>query len=139
MSNEVKFIDNRIKVKKALNDKCLQWLEEASGELEAQVKRNTAVLTGKTKGAWTHIVNESNLEGVVGNPEENAIWEEFGTGEYALNGDGRKTPWYYKDQMTGQWYKTKGKRPKRALYKAFSSSKTVLIKLAENIFKGLNQ
>ena len=25
---------------------------------------------------------------------ENAIWEEFGTGEYALNGDGRKGKWY---------------------------------------------
>lgn len=138
MSGEVKFTNNKIKVKKAINDKCLQWLEEASGEVEAQVKRNTAVMTGKTKGAWTHIVDGNKLEGIIGNPEENSVWEEFGTGEFALKGDGRKTAWSYKDKITGKWYKTKGKKPKRALYRAFKSTKQILLKLAENIFEGLN-
>lgn len=61
-----------------------------SGELEAQVKRNTRVDTGQTKGSWTYKVDEANGEAMVGSPQENAIWEEFGTGQYALNGDGER-------------------------------------------------
>ena len=49
----VKFEDNSIKVKAALNHATIQWLYEASGELEAQVKRNTRVDTGQTKGSWS--------------------------------------------------------------------------------------
>ena len=47
---------------------------------------------GQTKSSWDRKVLEN--EGVVGSSSENAIWEEFGTGDYAVNGDGRKTPWY---------------------------------------------
>lgn len=43
-------------------------------------------------------MDESAQVATVGNPLQNAIWEEFGTGEYALEGDGRKTPWRYKDE-----------------------------------------
>lgn len=73
------------------------WLEESAGELEAQVKRNTAVgkvAGGKTKGEWQHVVSQSEHKAVVGNTSENAIWEEFGTGEYALHKNGRKGGWY---------------------------------------------
>ena len=58
----VKFEDNSIKVKAALNHATIQWLYEASGELEAQVKRNTRVDTGQTKGSWTYKVDECLAE-----------------------------------------------------------------------------
>lgn len=64
----VKFEDNSIKVKAALNHATIQWLYEASGELEAQVKRNTRVDTGQTKGSWTYKVDEANGEAMVGQP-----------------------------------------------------------------------
>ena len=112
------------------------WLHEAAGELESQTKRNTAVDTGQLKGSWTNTVNTEKLEAQIGSPLENAIWEEFGTGQYALNGNGRKTPWVYQDAK-GNWHKTSGKRPKRALFNAFTTKKKALIASAQNKFKGL--
>ena len=119
-----------------MNHATIKWLYEASGELEAQVKRNTRVDTGQTKGSWTYKVDEANGEAMVGSPQENAIWEEFGTGQYALNGDGRKTAWKYQDHA-GNWHTTTGKKPTRALNKAFNSSKVKLKKLLEAMLKGM--
>lgn len=105
----VEFTDNRIKVEAALDDAVIAFLYEAAGEVEAQTKRaQTRVDTGQTKGAWTHHVDEDKGEAVIGNPLENAIWEEYGTGEYALKGNGRKKPWVYKDER-GDWHTTHGK------------------------------
>lgn len=132
----VEFTDNSFRVNGALDDACIQFLEEASAELEAQVKRNqTRVDTGQTKGGWTHQVDASGKEAQVGNPLENAIWEEFGTGEYALEGNGRKGGWVYKDKKNGEWHKTKGKTPLRPLHNAFESSKGKIKNRAEQILK----
>lgn len=119
-----------------IKDAAIAYLHEAAGELEAQVKRNTAVDTGQLKASWTYVVNESKLEAEVGSPLENALWEEFGTGEFALKGNGRKTPWRYKDAK-GNWHYTTGKKPRRALHNAFTTLKPSLIKLAASKFKGL--
>ena len=54
--------------------------------------RNSRVDTGETKGSYGHSVVKKNgsAELQVGSNLENAIWEEFGTGEYAIKGNGRK-------------------------------------------------
>lgn len=133
----VHFTDNSAKVKAALSDAAIAYLYEAGGELEAQVKRNSRVGdTGQTKNAWTYAVDESKGECVVGNPLENSIWEEFGTGEFALNGDGRKGGWYYQDEKDGTWHHTYGKKPHRAFQRAFNSLKNALIRRAEEVLKG---
>lgn len=137
MSAEFTFKDNSLKVKKAIAQACEQWLEEASGELASQTRRRqTRVDTGDTKGSWTHKVI-SDREAVVGNPLENAIWEEFGTGEYALNG-GRKGGWVYKSPKDGKFHRTYGKTPLRPLYKAYNATKGKLKKSMEAKLKGLS-
>ena len=87
---------------------------------------------------------------------ENALWEELGTGEFAVNGDGHKGAWYVPvDRVDGKkkptfngkveivygkdgqaFYKTNGKKPTRAMTKAFQSKKSWALKLAEEIFGG---
>ena len=119
------------------NNNAVQWLEEASGELEAQTKRNTKVDTGKTKGSWEHRVNESKMEAEVGSRYKNALWEEFGTGIYAIIGDGRKTKWVYKNPKDNKFYATVGKKPRRALFNAYTSLKNKLIRSAQARFKRL--
>lgn len=112
------------------------WLEEASGAVEGQTKKNTKVDTGKTKGSWEHIVHDHKLEAEVGSRYKNAIWEEFGTGIYALNGDGRKTKWVYTPD--GQhFYTTVGKKPRRPFHNAYSSLKNKLIISAQRKFENL--
>lgn len=162
-NTEVEFTDNSVKVINALNDACIAWLHEAAGELQSQTKRNTKVgkvAGGKTKGQWKYQVNESKLEAVVGNPNETSIWLEFGTGDYALKGDGRKGGWYIligsgSGQISqevvdayhfpvvygknGKKYAyTTGMKPQRPLYKAFTENKTKIKKAFETKLKGLN-
>jgi hypothetical protein len=142
MAAEVKFVDNRIQVKNAMQNKSLAVLEEVTGELESQTKRNTRVAPisgGNTKNNWKHTVAAKGDEfiGTVGNTTENAIWEEFGTGEHALAGNGRKGGWWYKSDKDGKWYHTFGKTPSRALHKAWASLKNKIINHIQNSFKGL--
>lgn len=112
------------------------FLEEVGGEVEAQTKQNTKVDTGKTKGSWEHIVNADRMEVQIGSRYQNALWEEFGTGIYALNGDGRKTKWVYRTE-DGKYHTTVGKKPRRALYRAYNSKKNAIIREAKRRFKAI--
>lgn len=131
----VQFTNNSMQVKAALDDAAIAYLYEAGGELEAQVKRNSRRGTGQLANSWAHRVDENKGVCTVGSPLENAIWEEFGTGEYAVHGDGRKGGWNYKDDE-GKWHHTYGKTPNRAFQSAFNSLKPALIRRAEEVLKG---
>lgn len=80
----LEFKDNSNAVKEMLERLCIAAVTEAGIELMEQVQKNTKVVTGRTKESWQMDTKE-NSQGVavcVGSNYENAIWEEFGTGEY---------------------------------------------------------
>ena len=133
----IRFKDYSDKVNDSIKQKAIAWLEEASGELEAQTKRNTKADTGQTKGSWEHVVHENKLEAEVGSRYKNALWEELGTGIYALNGNGRKTKWVYKNLKDGKFYTAVGKKPRRMLWNAYQSLKEKLKESAKEKFKEL--
>ena len=112
-------------------------LEEVGGAVEAQVKQNQRVDTGQTKGSWRHYVSAREHAVYIGSNYDNAIWEEFGTGVYALNGNGRKTPWVYTPDDGRTFYRTKGKKPLRPLYKAMTLLRPKINKYFKKRFKGL--
>lgn len=152
---DVKFIDNSMNVKAALGDAAEAFLHEAAGEVASQAARNSPVDNGQLKGSWAYRMDGSGREAAIGSPLENAVWNEFGTGEYALKGDGRKSAWYvpaegysgakkptYKGEVIivygrggKQFYKTDGKKPNRSLWKAFQKLRRAIIKQAEKKFK----
>lgn len=134
---DVEFHDYSLQVKAQMNEALIAALHEASGEIVSQTARNTRVDTGQLKGSWTYHVDESKLSSQIGSPLENAIWEEFGTGVYALNGDGRKTAWRYQDAK-GNWHTTSGKKGTRAFHNAFTGLKSAIISLFERKMKGLD-
>ncbi len=74
------------------------------------------------------------MEAYVASDAMNAVYEEFGTGEYALGGDGRKGGWWYRDER-GKYHFTKGKRPQRPLYHAYIMLKERIIARAKGIFR----
>ena len=119
-----------------INETGETFLEEVGGEVEAQTKRNTKVDTGKTKNSWEHRVDTDKMEVQIGSRYKNALWEEFGTGIYALNGDGRKTKWVYRTE-DGKYHTTVGKKPRRALYRAYESKKNTIIREAKRRFKAI--
>lgn len=126
-------------IKGKINNGALEWLEEAAGELESEVKRNTTSDTGQLKNSWVHQTDRGMGEAVVGSPLENSIWNEYGTGEYAAEGNGRSSAWYVPvESVTGTkkpayngkvevvygkggkaYYKTNGKAPQMTLHDAW--------------------
>ncbi len=155
--------DFSVQVTDALEDAVNQFLEEAASEIQSQAQRNSDFAPRSLKGDWSHTVDESKHEATVGHPKELAIWMEFGTGEYALNGNGRKGYWVYVKGNSGvqesnrgkartleeakqtvaflrskglDAYYTKGQKPKRMLYNAYMSKKNAIIRRAEQILKG---
>lgn len=133
---KVTFEDYSVKVMGAIDDRINAVLEECAGELESQVKRNTRVDTGKTKNSFQHKVVDSEHAAYIGSNYENAIWEEFGTGEHAINGNGRKGGWLYVDEK-GEGHFTHGKKPSRAFWNAYNSLKNAIISRIQNSMKGL--
>ena len=155
------FQNNSAQVISSLHDICVEWLYEIAEEVEAQTKRNCdngAVDTGQLRGSYTYEIDEYNLSGKVGSPLENAVWSEFGTGNYAQYGNGRKTPWYvpvagytgkkrptYNGKVVvvhtknGDFYKTNGKRPHRMMQRAYDSVKNKAQKALEKKLKRLEK
>ena len=132
----VEFHDFTVKVLDAMDDKINAVLEECAGELESAAKRNTRVDTSQTKNGWRHYVDDAKHEATVGNTEENSIWEELGTGEHALKGNGRQGGWYYVDEK-GNGHFTHGKKPSRAFHHAFQSLKKPIINKIQEALKGM--
>lgn len=124
-------------VKDKFRQAAVAWLHEACGELAAAVRNNQRVRTGRTRQSWRYVVDETKLEGCVASDSENAVWEEFGTGEYALNGNGRKGGWWYVDEQ-GRRHFTRGKRPQRPLYKAYTALKDRIVAAARERFKDIS-
>ena len=133
---KVTFEDYTVNVQGAIDDRINAVLEECAGELESRVKRNTRVDTGKTKNSFQHMVVDSEHIAYIGSNYENAIWEEFGTGEYADGGNGRKGGWFYED-AEGNGHFTHGKKPSRAFWNAYTSLKNAIVNRIQNSLKGL--
>ena len=152
---DIEYTDNSATVKAALSSGVTAFLYEAGGELQGQAFRNSRVDNGHTRGSYQYKVQEGSGESTahVGSNLQNAIWEEFGTGEYALHGDGRKGAWCVPaDNYTGskkptyngkvvivygkngqKFYKTNGKKPNRPMYNAFNSLREKLKQRLEEI------
>lgn len=160
----VEFHDFSVQVTEAMNDAVLAFLHEAAGEVEAQTKRNSTPgekYRGRDAQAlWSHNVDERNQEATVGSPYEAAYWEELGTGEHALNKDGRKGWWVYvegndtpranqkkytREEAEGiaasmradglDAHATNGRKPNRPLFRAFNAKKGALERRAAEILK----
>lgn len=99
MESNVQFEDYSMNVKTEITEKAIQWLYEAATEIVSRAKRNCKMddeSGGKQlKGSYRYAVDEAKGEAQIGSPLESAFWEEWGTGEYAAHGDGRKGWWVY--------------------------------------------
>lgn len=69
-----------------------------------------AVDTGNLRNSIDYEVNEKQLSVKIGTNVEYAPYLEFGTGEFAENGEGRKGGWFYKDEE-GKTHFTFGNKP----------------------------
>lgn len=139
----IHFENNTLEIVDMLQEEAIAFLYEAGNELLSRTQRNSKVDTGNTKNSFQLIVDENRLVAIVGSSDPNAIWEEFGTGEYAHEGKGRQSAWFIPvENYTGRkkptfngevvivygkegkaFYKTNGKKPSYALTRAFENVK----------------
>lgn len=90
-------------------------MEKACLVVERSAKQKCPVDQGTLRADIHHAV-ETNTEavtGAIGNSLEYAPFVHEGTGIYAKNGRGRKTPWKFK-AASGKykgWHTTKGQKP----------------------------
>lgn len=120
----MKFTDNSKKAKQAIADGMDAGLEAALLIVEAQAKALTPVDSGGLRDSLTHAQEKTSggWSGIVGTPLMYGIYVEFGTGEFASNGAGRKGGWRYM-APDGKWYFTKGMQAQPFLLPAFRRTK----------------
>lgn len=135
--SETQYQDNSLKVLTEVNQAIVNFLEEAAGEIETGARDNTPSGYDALRAQWRHEVNQEVGEAYIGNDAEYAIWQEMGTGEYAINGDGRKdVPWRYQDDA-GEWHITNGVRPKQMLTNSWNSRIKAIQNHAKKILGGI--
>lgn len=125
------------KIMKMVREKIIDKLEVAGEFIEGQAKLNIsghngmnlkAVDTGNLMNSITHEVDKKELSVKIGTNVEYAPYVEFGTGEYAENGEGRKGGWFYTNDK-GKTYFTLGMKPRPFLRTAFYENKDEIKKI----------
>ncbi|MDN5955613.1 HK97-gp10 family putative phage morphogenesis protein [Lactococcus lactis] len=99
-------------------------LEAASIHMVGEVKDRAPVESGELRRSISRTIDNSGgkLVAKVGSNLQYAVYQEFGTGEFAENGAGRKGGWVY-EGPDGKVHFTRGSKPKKFLRDAFRSNK----------------
>lgn len=135
MANNFKFEDNSKKVKKLMAQTNEAAMESILLMVEGQAKSLARSGTGELRDKIDHQTKEKDggLIGQVGSPNMHAIYNEFGTGEFAENGNGRKGGWVYRDS-SGEYFFTYGLEPQPFLRPAFRRNKGNIKKIVGNTY-----
>lgn len=140
--SKIGFVSNLDEVLRNMDSIFDNWLEESAGEIEAGTKALSRVDTGETKNSYSHVVDKTKKEAHIGSNLQNSIWEEFGTGEYAVEGNGRKGGWVYKNPKYGlngdtrEFVFTLGKTPNRPMLRAYKKLEDLIISRIQALLKG---
>ena len=134
---DVKITDNSGEVLQAFHSQLAAALESIGQQAESHAKQvitdslvygkteltkygekdNSRVDTGRLRNSVAHTVVQSEV--YIGTNLEYAPYHELGTGIYASQAGGRKTPWIYYDRH-GKAHRTRGLYPIHFLKKAAS-------------------
>lgn len=129
-------IDSAADVLKA---RLLQAVAQGCLVVEGEAKRNCPVDEGELRNSIQHEVKDVDGEiiGTIGTNKPYAPHVELGTGIFAANGNGRKTPWVYKGK-DGNFRWTRGNRPQPFLYPALRNNQDrVKNQIAKHLSEGL--
>ena len=103
-------------------------LDHVAGKAKERVGVGTGALRADTRSLGVEIVGDE-VHGAVGNSLEHAIYHHQGTGIYAEEGNGRKTPWVYEDPKTGEKIYTRGSKPNPYLKDTIEQEQSTISKL----------
>ena len=121
----MEFVDNSKAVKRELERAVIRGLIKASLLVEGQAVLLAPVDKGGLRDSIGYKVDESELVAYIGTNCEYAIYVEFGTGEFAEKGNGRKGGWVYKTP-NGEVRFTYGMPPQPYLRPAFRKNQKAI-------------
>ncbi len=125
-----------IEVKEKIKGAAVKALTAAGLFIVAEAKERVRVDTGNLKGSIVFELLDDGRIGVrVGTNVEYAIYIEKGTGIYAVDGNGRKTPWIYTDEE-GNTHRTVGSRPYPFLTPAIEENFEEITRIIVEIMRG---
>lgn len=120
---DVEFQDFSLEVKAAIDSVTIGWMHDWANEIVSQAARNCAMdgeLGQQLAGSYYYDADDSKGIARVGTRMEAGYWEEYGTGEYAAKGNGRKGWWIYIEGQTsgsgGMSYATQEEAEQMAAY-----------------------
>ena len=137
MASGFKFTDNSKKIKAQMDAAAFSGLESAALIVEATAKALAPVGdSGELRDKIDHSITNTSDGPVakVGSPLDYAMYVEYGTGEFAENGSGRKGGWSYQD-AEGNWHHTNGMEPQPFLRPAFRRNKAKIQEAIGKEFK----
>ncbi|WP_286909629.1 HK97-gp10 family putative phage morphogenesis protein [Clostridium sp. UBA1652] len=117
------FVNNSKACKEAIRKAQVKWLYAAGELLVSTIRPLIPVMTSNLKTSLDYVVDEDKMTLTVGVGEEYAVYVEFGTGEFAENGQGRKGGWTYKDPITGETVFTWGQYPQPYMRPGYRNQK----------------
>ena len=105
-------------------------MQDACNLVEGAAKDKAPKDTGALRRSITSKieVTGSEIDGIVFTPLEYSPYIEYGTGMYAENGNGRQTPWGYRDDK-GDYHYTHGQHPQPFLRPALEENKDEIIQI----------
>lgn len=119
MTEAFKFQSNLGQVTRALRSAQHAAIEAAALHMKGEIQDRAPVETGQLRDTISYTVTDGDtVTAKVGSPLDYAIYDEFGTGEFAENGAGRKGGWVY-SSPDGKVHFTRGMKPKKFMRNAF--------------------
>ena len=108
------------------------------GEAKKNIHSNQSIDTGMLLNSISSdvILDEKKIN--IGSDKNYAVFVEKGTGIYAVDGNGRQTPWSYPDPDTGEMIFTRGQHPAPFLAPAAEDNiDTIRNIIAANMARGM--
>lgn len=87
--------DSWPEIEKVIETRLLRALVKSAIVVETEAVFRCPVDSGQLRNSINSDIDGAALVAKVGTPVEHAVFVEYGTGKYAENGQGRKTPWAY--------------------------------------------
>jgi HK97 gp10 family phage protein len=106
-------------------------MKRAMAVVERSARQKAPKDTGALRRSITSEVEREGDEmvGYVFTPLEYAPYVEYGTGKFAVNGDGRKdVPWHYQDDK-GEWHTTSGQKPQPFMGPALNENREEILRI----------
>ena len=133
MSNNEEFVRTIDNATLQIIQKVARNMEKVCLVVERDAKKNCKVDQGHLRAAMQHeiSINNTQIIGQVSNSSEISPYVHQGTGIYAKDGNGRKTPWKY-EAKAGKykgWHITRGQKPNPFLEKAKLDNKDKIINI----------